>query len=207
MQYINTCGVWSHYFQMESENPVNCLTTLSPFLSLNNGLCIFLSTAVWNHCLAKICIIKKLPDPKHDFKMRWVLPYKKEILCTCTKIVFHKCRDQYSFSPSEAREHLYTDDPLLFVNSNDEGDLQHLLGCIDSTGRFLDMYWKWWHYELKVSCCSWNFGIRYNRMWWDQAKWVRSRKKSKFIFFWHLLVAYYLSFNLVKAQWSLGNLF
>ena len=43
-------------------------------------------------------------------------------------------------------------------------------------------------------------------MWCDHAKWVWSRKFLIFVFC-HFLLGYYLSINLVKTPWRLGNWF
>ena len=48
--------------------------------------------------------------------------------------------------------------------------------------------------------------LRIDCMWCDQAKWVWSRK-FLFFAFWHFLLGYYLSFNLVRTPWRLGNWF
>ena len=45
-----------------------------------------------------------------------------------------------------------------------------------------------------------------DHMWCDQAKWVWSRK-FLFSVFCHFLLGYYLSFNLMKTPWRLGNWF
>ena len=99
----------------------------------------FLTAGVWNTCAAKLCFIKQHPDPKHNFHMRWVLPYPKIIRCSCTKIHLHPCTEKYHISLPEAKDHFYTDEPLLFVKSTSEEKLQKLLECDQGHGRFKNL--------------------------------------------------------------------
>ena len=71
--------------------------------------------------------------------MRWVLPYVKEVLCTCTEVEFletQTCSIRYRISMPVAKDYFYTDDPMPFVKSESVDTLQMLLECIESTGKF-----------------------------------------------------------------------
>ena len=76
--------------------------------------------------------MKQQPDPRRNFLIRWVLPYEKDTLCSCTKIQLHyasKCTGRYHISMPKALDYIYTDDPLLFVNNESQESLQILLEC------------------------------------------------------------------------------
>ena len=70
----------------------------------------------------------------------WVLPYKKEVLCTCTKVVYHSCIGGYAYATLESEDYFYTNKPSLFVHSNGEKELQALFQCDTLTGRSTNCY-------------------------------------------------------------------
>ena len=87
---------------------------------------------MWNICEANVCFMKQQPDPNRNFLLRWVLPYEKETLCSCTKIQLQyepKCTGGYHISMPKALDYFYTDEPLLFVNNESQESLQMLLQC------------------------------------------------------------------------------
>ena len=89
-------------------------------------------------CKADVCFMKQQPDPNRHFLMRWVLPYVKDTRCSCNEIKLDhdsKCTGSYHISMPEAKDYLYTDDPLLFVNNNNQGSLQILLECIKGNSK------------------------------------------------------------------------
>ena len=64
--------------------------------------------------------MKQQPDPNRNFLMRWVLPYTKDIRCSCTEIQVYNastCTESYHISMPEAKDYFYTDDPLLCVKN------------------------------------------------------------------------------------------
>ena len=81
-----------------------------------------------------VCEMGQQPDPDTDFKMRWVLPYTKEELCQCTKVIVGGAN---SIPLSGWNDHFYRDSPLPLVNSHDVGELRALLGCDDRKGRYI----------------------------------------------------------------------
>ena len=90
-------------------------------------------------CETKRCVIKQQRDPNQHFRMRWVLPYVKEVLCTCTEVEFletQTCSRRYRISMPVAKDYFYTDDPMPFVKSESVDKLQMLLECIENTGKF-----------------------------------------------------------------------
>ena len=93
---------------------------------------------MWNIGEANVCSMKQQPDPNRNLLMRWVLPYEKKTLCSCTKIQLQyasKCTSTYHISMPKALDYFYTDEPLLLVNTVSQKSLQVLLGCTKGIGR------------------------------------------------------------------------
>ena len=119
-----------------------CSCNALTFDSLEH-LCIYITSVfvsvLGNICEANICFLKQQPDPNHEFHIRWVLPYEKETLCSCTEIRLHhesNCTRSYHISLPEAKNYFYTDNPLLFVNSDSHDSLQILLKCKEGKNWF-----------------------------------------------------------------------
>ncbi|XP_072035353.1 uncharacterized protein [Amphiura filiformis] len=75
------------------------------------------------------CFVGQQPDPSHpELGLRWVLPYNKNILCTCfIKTMFGGMNP----TPLTGSEVLYyPDDPLTLVNNENVLELREKLGCI-----------------------------------------------------------------------------
>ena len=96
-----------------------------------------LIAAVWNICEANLCFMEQQPDPSHSFRMRWVLPYSRDIRCSCTEIQLHtsKCPGSYHISIPEAKNYFFTDEPLVYVNNESQESLQILLECKEGISR------------------------------------------------------------------------
>ena len=76
--------------------------------------------------------MEQQPDPNRNFLMRWVLPYMKDILCSCTEVQLHhvsQCSGRFHIAMPDAKDYFYTDDPLLFVDNESQEHLQILLEC------------------------------------------------------------------------------
>ncbi|XP_072020414.1 uncharacterized protein [Amphiura filiformis] len=73
------------------------------------------------------CFMGKQPDPRDPkLGLRWVLPYTKDALCTCTKILFG------GMNPAPlpgSDKFFYTDDPLTLVNNDNVAELREKLQC------------------------------------------------------------------------------
>ena len=99
-------------------------------------LVLMLIAVVWNICEANTCFMKQQPDPNRNFLMRWVLPYVKDVRCSCTQIQLYnnsKCSGRYHITMPEAKDYCYTDDPSVFVNTESQRSLQMLLKCDKGT--------------------------------------------------------------------------
>ena len=88
-----------------------------------------------NICEGNICFISKQPDPNHNHEMRWVVPYTKQMHCTCTKLLFGGTN---MLAPLVAEDNFYVDEPLLFINTDNQEDLRRFLECDDVTSRLCD---------------------------------------------------------------------
>ena len=100
-----------------------------------------LIAVIWYTCTceANVCMMKQQPDPTRHFLLRWVLPYEKDTLCSCTEIQIHhesKCSGRYHISMPKALDYFYSDDPTLFVNNESQESLQILLECKEGKSRF-----------------------------------------------------------------------
>ena len=95
---------------------------------------------MWNTCAAKLCFIKQHPDANQNFLVRWVLPYPKDIRCSCTYFHLHPCAGKHHISIVKASDHFFTDEPLLFMNNRNQENLQKLLGCDKDTGKLLNIF-------------------------------------------------------------------
>ncbi len=96
-------------------------------LCLHLVLFCFSNIAVIWICDSKVCFMGQQPDPKHPkLGLRWVLPYTKDTLCDCTKILL----GGVNLIPVKGSENFfYTDTPLMLVNSINSSELQKQLGC------------------------------------------------------------------------------
>ncbi|XP_072042879.1 uncharacterized protein [Amphiura filiformis] len=80
------------------------------------------------HGGAKDCFIGQQSDPDHiKLGLRWVLSYtNKDVLCTCTKILFGGMNP----TPLPGLENFFYSDDLLLLNNNDNvTELREKLGC------------------------------------------------------------------------------
>ena len=66
---------------------------------------------------AMICLMGQQPDPNRGYEMHWVLPYSREELCRCTKVLFGGVNIN---APAGAEHHLYPEEPFLFINNLEE---------------------------------------------------------------------------------------
>ena len=73
------------------------------------------------------------PDPNNNHELSWFLPYTKQIRCTCTKILFGGMN---TYASPGGEVHYHTDEPLLFINNDNERDLLSLLRSDDMFGMF-----------------------------------------------------------------------
>ncbi len=76
------------------------------------------------------------PDPDHpELGLRWILPYTRDVLCTCTKILFGGINSIPI--PGFRNFHYLDGDPLSLVNTDNVEDIQQILGCVngDATGK------------------------------------------------------------------------
>ena len=76
--------------------------------------------------------------------MRWVVPYTKEVRCTCTQFAYHPCPVNFRDSLCKAKGYFYTDEPSLFVNSESQDKLQVLFECNEDAGRFMFRNMRIW---------------------------------------------------------------
>ena len=83
------------------------------------------STGLWNICEAKLCFIKQQRDPHTS----WVIPYTKEVRCTCTQFTYYACPVNFGNSLSRAKEYFYTDESSLFMKSGSRDKLRTLFEC------------------------------------------------------------------------------
>ncbi|XP_072042883.1 uncharacterized protein [Amphiura filiformis] len=83
-------------------------------------------TAIVCVCGANNCFMWQQPDSDHPkLGLRWVLS-NKDVLCTCTKIMFG------GMNPTPlpgSKNFFYPDDPLTLVNNDNVTELRERLGC------------------------------------------------------------------------------
>ena len=92
---------------------------------------------------ARLCFMKQQPDPNHHFRPRWALPYTHDVRCTCTHILLQmqlqKCTGRYHISMPKAKDYFYTDEPMLFVDEENQDNLRVLLGCDTNTSSMIEV--------------------------------------------------------------------
>ncbi len=103
-------------------------------------LCVHLCGAIGPGTDAdvKVCFLAQHPHPlKPELGPRWVFPYTKDILCTCTVVRFGGLSFQ---SLPGAEDFFYPEgDPLSFINVDSIEDLRNKLQCFaveDSEGKY-----------------------------------------------------------------------
>ena len=66
---------------------------------------------------AMVCYMGQQPDPNRGYEMHWVLPYSREELCQCTKVLFGGVNMDV---PEGAENHFHPEEPFLFINNLEE---------------------------------------------------------------------------------------
>ncbi|XP_072049546.1 uncharacterized protein [Amphiura filiformis] len=88
-------------------------------------VCAFLSLT-FRQCGGKLCVLRL--DPDIDGGHRWVLPYPKEIRCTCARFIY-----QYSNMPSSCLSKypdvFYIEDLQTLIDKKDVKELRRMMGC------------------------------------------------------------------------------
>ena len=72
-----------------------------------------------------VCYMGQHPDPNRGHEIHWVLPYTRNELCRCTKVLLGGVNLDV---PEGVENHLYPEEPFLFINNLEEMK-KSSLGC------------------------------------------------------------------------------